>query len=57
MRQKKNYRELFNGIEVPIELENGQQVIPINFDNGATTPPFKQVDSFVSENILMYGSV
>lgn len=57
MAQKRNYRELFNGIEVPIELENGQQVIPINFDNAATTPPLKQVDSFVSENILMYGSV
>ncbi len=57
MVQKRNYRELFNGIEVPVALENGQQVIPINFDNGATTPPLKQVDDFVSENILMYGSV
>lgn len=57
MVQKRNYRELFNGIEVPVVLDNGQQVIPINFDNGATTPPLKQVDSFISENILMYGSV
>lgn len=57
MAQERNYRELFNGIEVPIELEDGQQVIPINFDNGATTPPLKQVDNFISENILMYGSV
>lgn len=57
MVQKINYRELFNGIEVPIELADGHQVIPINFDNGATTPPLKQVDKFISENILMYGSV
>ena len=57
MIQEKNYRALFNGIETPVELVNGQYVIPINFDNGATTPPLKQVDTFVSENILMYGSV
>ncbi|WP_054740031.1 aminotransferase class V-fold PLP-dependent enzyme [Cellulosilyticum ruminicola] len=57
MAQKIIYRELFNGIEVPIELADGRQVIPINFDNGATTPPLKEVDKFIAENILMYGSV
>ena len=57
MNGNRRYRELFNGIEVPIQLDNGSSMIPINFDNAATTPPFKKVDSFVYENMLMYGSV
>lgn len=52
-----SYRDLFNGIETAVILLNGKQVIPINFDNAATTPPLKQVDEFISENIMMYGSV
>ena len=52
-----NYRELFSGIEAPIILDSGKQVVPINFDNAATTPPLKKVDEFIYENILMYGSV
>jgi len=57
VNKKRDYRALFNGIEVPIKLENGDTIIPINFDNAATTPPLKKVDSFVYDNILMYGSV
>lgn len=57
MSKSKEYRTLFNGIEVPVKLGNGTCVIPINFDNAATTPPLKKVDSFVYDNILMYGSV
>ena len=52
-----DYRELFSGIDRSIILDNGQQVVPINFDNAATTPPLKKVDEFIYENILMYGSV
>ena len=51
------YSWLFNGIQTIVALENGEQVVPINFDNAATTPPFKQVDNFIFENVLMYGSV
>lgn len=57
MCKERSYRELFNGIEIPVSLPDGNSIIPINFDNAATTPPFKQVDSFVAESILMYGSV
>lgn len=52
-----SYRELFNGVDTFVTLSNGQEVIPINFDNAATTPPLKKVDEFIYENILMYGSV
>ena len=54
---KDNYRELFNGIDTLVTLNNGQEVVTINFDNAATTPPLKKVDEFIYENILMYGSV
>ncbi len=57
MRQENGYRILFNGIEVPVQLVSGEYVIPINFDNAATTPPLKQVDTFIYDNILLYGSI
>lgn len=52
-----SFRRLFNGIEIPVPLPNGEVVIPINFDNAATTPPLKYVDEFIHDNINMYGSV
>lgn len=54
---EKNYRKLFAGINTPIALESGECIIPINFDNAATTPPFKCVNNSIMENILMYGSI
>ena len=36
-----NYRHLFDGIETSVKIKDGSMVVPINFDNGATTPPFK----------------
>ncbi len=57
MEEKNEYRKLFNGIEVPVKLLNGEYVCPINFDNAATTPPLKKVDEFINENVMMYGSV
>lgn len=53
----RDYRILFNSIEVPVKLSNGEYVVPINLDNAATTPPLKNVDTFLYDNILMYGSV
>ena len=55
--KNRNYRELFNGIEEKVQLADGQEICPINFDNAATTPPLKKVDEFIYDNILMYGSV
>lgn len=54
---RENYCKLFSGIDTQIQLPNGEMVTPINFDNAATTPPFKKVDEFICENIKMYGSV
>ena len=34
-----DYRNLYDGIEEQIKLPNGALITPINFDNGATTPP------------------
>ena len=52
-----NYRELFIGIDTPVVLANGSLRTAINFDNGATTPPFKYVSQMIEERIGMYGAV
>ena len=36
-----NYRDLFDGIDEQVQLPDGTYITPINFDNGATTPPLK----------------
>lgn len=38
-----NYRRMVVGVDTPVPLKNGQLVTGINFDNAATTPPFKSV--------------
>lgn len=57
MQKLNNYRELFDGIETPIRLDDGSFKIAINFDNGATTPPFKYVNQVIGESIGMYGAI
>ncbi|MGL5346317.1 MAG: aminotransferase class V-fold PLP-dependent enzyme [Peptostreptococcaceae bacterium] len=52
-----SYRDLFDGIDEQIQLPNGEYIIPINFDNGATTPPLKSVTKIVSDNIKNYGPI
>ncbi|WP_081712186.1 aminotransferase class V-fold PLP-dependent enzyme [[Clostridium] dakarense] len=52
-----NYRDLFEGIETPVKLQNGSYIVPINFDNGATTPPFKSVINTILEDIKYYGPI
>jgi selenocysteine lyase/cysteine desulfurase len=56
-KKVKSYRDLFEGIDKPIKISKGKRVIPINFDNGATTPPFKYVDKCVKDAIANYGSI
>ncbi|MGL4345034.1 MAG: aminotransferase class V-fold PLP-dependent enzyme [Cellulosilyticaceae bacterium] len=57
MQRLGNYRDLFSGIEIPVRLADGSFKIPINFDNGATTPPFKYVDTVLRDSIGMYGAI
>ncbi|MEF9990630.1 MAG: aminotransferase class V-fold PLP-dependent enzyme [Romboutsia sp.] len=52
-----NYTELFTGIDSKVKLSTGNTVIPINFDNGATTPPLKSVVKAINENINNYGPI
>lgn len=52
-----NYRNLFDGVNNPIKLENGRFVVPINFDNGATTPPLKSAVATINSNIKNYASI
>ncbi|MGL5615082.1 MAG: aminotransferase class V-fold PLP-dependent enzyme [Sarcina sp.] len=53
-----NFRDLFIGVDdyVPLKSEN-KKVIPINFDNAATTPAFKTVEELVREYLHSYGSI
>lgn len=52
-----DYRKRFLGVDIEFELENGKKVIPIGFDNGATTPSLKSVFDEVYNNLLIYESI
>lgn len=52
-----NYRYLFDGIDEKIKLIDGSYITPINFDNGATTPPLKSVTKLIQDNIKNYGPI
>lgn len=52
-----NFRNLFVGLDTPVLLENGQPTIPINFDNGATTPPLKCALNSIIKNAQTYGPI
>lgn len=52
-----NYRSLYVGIDNPVQLENGRYVIPINFDNGATTPPMNCAVEAIQRDLKWYGAI
>lgn len=52
-----NYRYLFDGIDTPVRLADKGMTVPINFDNGATTPPLKWVNETIRKNALSYGPI
>ena len=51
------YGSLFTGINTEIPLLNGSQSKYINFDNAASTPPFKAVKNAVVQFMDYYSSV
>ena len=51
------YRNLIVGSDSFVRLENGKSVNYINFDNAATTPPFKSVISEIVDFSPTYSSV
>ena len=51
------FRSLIVGADTMIQLPNGSCVMPINFDNAATTPPFVNVMKEISMFAPMYSSI
>ena len=52
-----NLRKLFIGLDKKVNVDGKGRLIPINFDNAATTPPFKRVVKRVLETTEYYGSI
>ena len=50
-------RKLFIGLDKKVNVEGKGRLIPINFDNAATTPPFKRVMKMILETSEYYGSI
>ena len=52
-----NLRKLFIGLDKKVNVDGKGRLIPINFDNAATTPPFKRVMKMILETSEYYGSI
>lgn len=50
-------RDLFIGLDKKVPILGGHKITPINFDNAATTPVFKQVINKIIEASEDYGSI
>ena len=50
-------RKLFVGLDKMVNINGKGRIVPINFDNAATTPPFKRVVKRVLETTEYYGSI
>jgi selenocysteine lyase/cysteine desulfurase len=57
MTEKNHYRELFVGTELTLPVLQGHRKLYINFDNAASTPPLKSVQSCVNDFLMFYSSV
>ena len=54
---KDDLRKLFVGLDKKVNVEGKGRIIPINFDNAATTPPFKRVMKKILETSEYSGSI
>lgn len=50
-------RKLLIGLDKKVNVDGKGRLVPINFDNAATTPPFKRVMKKVLETSEYYGSI
>lgn len=50
-------RDLFIGLDKKVPILNNKEIIPINFDNAATTPVFKSVLKEITEACELYGAI
>lgn len=55
--EEKYFRDLVVGVNTPVPIETGELVTGINFDNAATTPPFKSVLSEINNFAPWYSSI
>lgn len=55
--ERDGFTSLFTGMNTEIPLLNGDQQKYINFDNAASTPPFKAVRNAVNHFMEYYSSV
>lgn len=51
------YRDLFIGVDNPVQLADGNMAMPIGFDNGATTPSLKSSYRELCKGLITYGAV
>ncbi|WP_343346802.1 aminotransferase class V-fold PLP-dependent enzyme [Terrisporobacter petrolearius] len=51
------YRDLFIGVDNPVQLADGKMAMPIGFDNGATTPSLKSSYRELCKGLITYGAV
>lgn len=56
-KMKSPYRELIVGLNKKVPLANGREILPINFDNAATTPPFLSVIDDIYNLSPWYSSI
>lgn len=52
-----SFRTMFVGVDNKVKLDNGKVVIPVNFDNGATTPPMKCAVEAMEHDLKWYGAI
>ena len=52
-----DYRDYIVGLDKKVPLKNGKKVTSINFDNAATTPPFKSVINEIVNFAPWYASI
>ncbi len=57
MCPSKSYRHFYNGLDIETPLIDGGKTGYINFDNAASTPPFKSVQKAVEDFMNYYSSV
>ena len=52
-----NFSDLLVGIDFEIDTVDGKRVRTINFDNAATTPPFRNILESIISLSNYYGSI
>lgn len=52
-----SFRHLFIGLDKKVPIFNDNKIVPINFDNAATTPVFKSVLDRIAKACELYGAI